>query len=89
MVQFANRDNADGDGPDWSEPTHVTLYVRRRDKDLKHRGRIYKAGEIIELVPNEKSWATYQETDYCPEDKAFLAEEYRMRILEIEDQSDV
>lgn len=84
LARFAKRDTEDGCAPDWSEPQTVTLFVRRSEKDLKKgKKTIRPAGTIIELTIKEFSWASYDENDFCPEYNDFLAEEYRMQILEI------
>jgi hypothetical protein len=83
LAQFASRDNAAGDAPDWGAIQIVTLFVFRREKACRRGSKVYPAGQIIELTPREFSWASYSANDFCPEYNEFLAEEYRMRILEV------
>ena len=81
---FANRDNEDGDAPDWGDTKIVTLAVKRRAKAVKQGKETYPAGEIISMTIEEFGWAEYSEEDYESEFHEFLVEEYRMKILEVE-----
>lgn len=76
IARFANRDNAAGTAPEWSEPRQVTLNVTLRAKDFKR----YKKGEILTLSVADFPWAEYGQYDYCG-DGEFLCEEYRMQII--------
>jgi hypothetical protein len=49
--------------PVWGEWFTATLYVRRRDRALRSRGRVRPAGEIIELA-SDGFPATYTESHY-------------------------
>jgi len=64
----------------------LTLFVMRSEKDLKQGRKVIRpAGTIVELAVKDFGWASYEEDDFCPEYNEFLAEEYRMQILKIED----
>lgn len=82
-ARFARRDTEDGCSPDWGEPKVVTLYVQKLEKDSGRGKNLRKAGTIVCLAIQDFSWAEYSEEDYCEEYNEFLAEEYRMQILEI------
>jgi hypothetical protein len=85
-ARFARRDTEDGCAPDWGQPKTVTLFVMRSEKDLKQGRKVIRpAGTIVELAVKDFGWASYEEDDFCPEYNEFLAEEYRMQILKIED----
>ena len=83
-ARFARRDIESGEGPDYGQPRVVTLYIRKSEKELKQRGRVLRpAGAIVELAVKDFNWATYTEDHYCEEYNEFLAEEYRMQILQV------
>lgn len=82
-ARFARRDTEDGCSPDWGEPKIVTLYVQKLEKDYGRGKNLRKAGTIVGLTVQDFSWAEYGEEDFCEEFNEFLAEEYRMQILEI------
>ena len=82
-ARFSKRDTPDGCSPEWSEWETVTLFIRRREKDLpkaRRKGQNWKKGDLIELAINEKSWASYTQSDYCEDYDEWLCEEYRMQI---------
>jgi hypothetical protein len=81
-AKFARRDNEEGDAPDWGPVKTVTLNVMRRDKAIKHRGVVHPVGELTSLTVKDFDWAEYDQRSYC-EDGEFLAEEYRMKIVEV------
>jgi hypothetical protein len=67
--------------PAWREWRTGTLYVRRRVKDLKERGRVVsRAGEIVELALVDAGWATYTERDYDPTYDVWLNEDYYLQL---------
>lgn len=82
-ARFARRDTEDGCSPDWGEPQCVTLYVLKSDKDYGRGKRLRKAGTILVLTVRDFAWAEYSTADYSEEHNEFLAETYRMQILEI------
>ena len=85
IARFAKRDNKDGDGPEWSDYDQGLVILRAtiRQKDIRHGGRTYPKGQIISLYSSyPKGWAEYSEDDYCGNGE-FLAEEYRMQLLEV------
>lgn len=49
--------------PVWGPWLNAVLYVRRRDRALRSRGRVRPAGEIIELA-SDAFPATYTEAHY-------------------------
>ena len=84
-ARFSNRDTPDRCSPEWSDWEIVTLFVRRRDKDLpraRANSRNSKKGDIIELAVHDKSWASYTQADYSAQYDEWMAEEYRMQIRE-------
>lgn len=66
--------------PNWGVWQNVTLYLRRREKPLPKSRRGGKVGDIIELTPQEKDWASYSQADYSEEHDEWVAEDYRMQI---------
>lgn len=86
LARFATRHTRDGNAPDYEEPKIVTLFVMRSEKDLKQGRKVIRpAGTIVELAVKEFGWASYDEDDFFPDHNEFLAENYRMQILKIED----
>lgn len=83
QARFARRDTEDGCSPDWGEPKTVTLYVQKLEKDHGRGKNLRKAGTIVCLTVRDFPWAEYDEEDYAEEYNEFLAEEWRMQILEI------
>lgn len=81
IVQLSTRDNAAGDGPDYSEPTKVQLYVVKRAKILNVRGKVHLAGEVVNLTLQNTGWAEYSEAHWCPDYAEFVSENYRMKVL--------
>jgi hypothetical protein len=82
VVRLSKRDNAAGDAPLYGRPKIVQLSVHRRDKTVKHGGRVYPAGQIYSLSIGA-FWAEYSEDDYDAESDEWLCEEYRMKILSV------
>jgi len=79
-AQFARRDNEEGTAPDWRAPQEVTLGVKRYPASRK-RGQLTQP-VVTQIWVTDFDWAEYTSDDYCGNGE-FLAEEYRMRILEV------
>lgn len=87
VARFSRRDNEDGDAPDWSPPKNVTLRIQRRTKTVRQGKRVYPAGQIISVYVTDFDWAEYAEDQY--ENGTFMAEEYRMQIIQVGHQTDI
>lgn len=83
IVRLSKRDNAEGTAPLYGKPKYVQLSVHRREKAVKHAGRIYPAGQIYSLSIGP-DWAEYTEEDYDVQSDEWMCEEYRMKILAVE-----
>lgn len=83
VVRLSKRDNAEGTAPLYGKPKYVQLSVHRRDKAVKHGGKVYPKGEIYSLTIGP-TWAEYSEEDYDIQSDEWLCEEYRMKILAVE-----
>jgi hypothetical protein len=81
LAQFARRDTEDGRSPDWGEPKKVTLRILRRTCTVKKGKKICPAGQLLTINVVDFPWAEYIEDDY--ENQEFLAENYRMKVIEI------
>lgn len=79
LVRLATRDDASGTSPDWSKPRLVNLYVSRRTKPYRKN----PAGQLLMLTLTNESWAEYSPEAYSTQYATFIAEEFRMQILEL------
>lgn len=83
VVRLSKRDNAEGTAPLYNKPKRVQLRVFRRDKTIKHGGKVYPAGQIY-ILSIGSAWAEYTEEDYDVQSDEWMCEEYRMQILALE-----
>lgn len=83
VARLANRDDATGCAPDWSQPQTFKLYVQRRNKAYKNRGIIHPVGEICVLAIMNSGWAEYSEESWDADFAVFITEEWRMEILSL------
>lgn len=81
VVQLSTRDNAAGDGPDYGNPITIRLFVMKRSRPMKDRGKVHPVGEITELTIQNSGWASYSEEHWSADYAEFVAENYRMKVL--------
>jgi len=86
VIQLSTRDNFKGTAPAYEPQETVSLYVRRRNKEYKDRYGNHPIGEIVELTITNSEWAEYNQSDWCPEFSEFVKENYRVKILTLNDE---